>query len=367
MKASIKFLLVLFCGAGLVFFLCIDHCPLRADTRENTLPGHPAGKDKAGQNLRIVFYNVENLFDVYDDSITNDDEFLPGGVMHWTNERYRSKLEKIAKALIASGEWNPADIIGLCEIENGRVLEDLVSKTPLLKFQYRFIHRDSPDKRGIDVALLYRPSSVRIVSKTFIPVIPSGKGLAPTREILYFKGIVFNKDTLHLFVNHWPSRSGGQLETEPYRVRAAKTLRVRTDSLFRSHPAPGIIIMGDFNDEPSDKSLSAVLLAQTEFHSLKPGFLYNLAAGYELKNPVGSHKYQGRWSMLDQFLVSGDLLARKKGLAVDPASFAVVDASFLLSADDNFSGEEPFRTYKGPVYTGGFSDHLPVRIDLVRK
>jgi len=314
--------------------------------------------------VRIIFYNTENCFDTVDDSTTADEDFLPNGSLHWTYSRYKTKLEKICKVIVAAGEWEPPDIIGLAEIENSRVLQDLIGHTALLKYEYRYVHKNSPDIRGIDVALLYNPATIRIIETAFIPGNTDNPAERPTRDMLYCKMSVRHQEIIHVVVNHWPSRSGGILETEPLRLSNARILKMKIDSVLQTGPHQKIIIMGDFNDGPYDKSLVRGLQAQTDTDSPWPGMLVNLAAGYEKRNKVGSHKYQGQWNMLDQIIVSGEMLVTKKGIATSPACFSVFAAPFLLTEDKNYSGSEPFRTYKGPVYVGGFSDHLPVMIDL---
>jgi predicted extracellular nuclease len=359
-ESFLLFLILIFAG-----FL---HCPVSGQISQKTQPDtlFLSGSETyaKGNRVRMVFYNTENLFDTFNDSTTADEDFLPDGLMHWTYNRYKAKLEKVCKVITAAGGWKQPDIVGLCEIENDRVLKDLIYNTPLVKFEYRYIHKNSPDHRGIDVAMLYNPVTVRILSKEFIPVVLPDSVEKYTRDILYCKIISGQNDTLHLFINHWPSRSRGFLETEPFRIHAASLLRMKIDSVLLSGPECKIIVMGDFNDGPFDKSLSQVVRAKTDTVTLIPGDLYNLAAGYEMRNPVGSHKFQGQWNMLDQILVSGSLLIGQKGLTTHGNLFSVFAPSFLLTEDSRYLGVEPFRTYKGPVYLGGFSDHLPVMVDL---
>ncbi|MBN1416808.1 MAG: endonuclease [Bacteroidales bacterium] len=322
------------------------------------------GPDKTINRIRIVFYNTENLFDTVDDSLTSDEEFLPGSALHWTYSRYKAKLEKVCKVIIATGGWNPPDVVGLGEIENSRVLQDLTDNTPLVKCEYRYIHKDSPDARGIDVALLYNPRTVRVIENIFIPVrfvVNAGK---TTRDILYGKMIIRQRDTVHIFVNHWPSRSSGLLETEPARLYAAKILRLKIDSVFRTDPHQRVLVMGDFNDGPYDKSLIDGLQAKPVIESPLPGILYNLATDYEKSHKLGTHKYKGQWNMLDQIIVSGEMLIAGKGMKTSKECFSVFAPSFLLTEDAIYLGSEPFRTYKGPIYKGGYSDHLPVMVDL---
>jgi predicted extracellular nuclease len=344
-----------------LFLLFPASCQNNAINHPEKSPGCSV---ETANRVRIVCYNTENLFDTFNDSLTSDEDFLPAGTMHWTYKRYKAKLEKISKVLIATGEWSPDDIIGLCEIENRHVLYDLISNTPLAKYDYRFIHQDSPDERGIDVAMLYNPATVRIVETRFIPVDLYTFPKNTTRDILYCKVILKTQEALHLFINHWPSRSAGILETEPLRMTAARVLRAAIDSINRTQTAPKILIMGDFNDEPFDKSISQVLMARIPAE--KPGvkILYDLSSDYIKRNGTGSHKYRGQWEMIDQVIVSGSLLTTEKGLRTGQGCFHVFDDPFLLREDKYHAGYEPFRTYKGPVYCGGFSDHLPVVINL---
>lgn len=358
---SFSFLLILILAG---FLLCPVSGQINRKERPDTLPGYGSETLASGNRIRMVFYNTENLFDTVDDSTTADEDFLPDGTMHWTYGRYKAKLDKVCKVITAIGGWKQPDIVGLCEIENEYVLRDLIYYTPLVKFEYRYIHKNSPDVRGIDVALLYNSATVRILENNFIPVVLPDSTGKYTRDILYTRITLGNNDTLHLFINHWPSRSSGFLETEPFRIHAATLLRMKIDSVLLSCPHPKIIVMGDFNDGPFDKSLSQVVLAKTDTGTLIPGDLYNLAAGYEIRNPVGSHKFRGQWNMLDQIIVTGNLLTGQQGLKTGRDCFSVFAAPFLLAEDNRYMGVEPFRTYKGPVYLGGFSDHLPVMLDL---
>jgi hypothetical protein len=308
--------------------------------------------------VKAMFYNVENLFDIVDDSITLDEAFTPAGDMHWTSGRYYRKLNNISKVIIATGGWDPPDIIGLCEIENRKVLNDLVSNTPLFAFDYEIIHEDSPDRRGIDVALLINRRTIRLLHSRGFTVDHNG---LVTRDILY-ASLKIGKDTCHLFVNHWPSRSKGRLETEKERIAVARVLKQMTDSLLYGHPDTRILIMGDFNDEPQDGSILETLEAKPETDPM-PGRLCNLTS--MPKGTVrGTLKYQGVWYAFDQIIVSGNMIGNSGGLSVKAGSFGVQRNAFLLVEDETYNGFKPFRTYAGFKYTGGFSDHLPVYIDL---
>ncbi len=322
-----------------------------------TIPGKSG--DDPYRKYRIVFYNTENLFDINNDTLTNDDAFTPEGAMHWTRSRYKNKLNNLSKVFVAAGGWQPPDIIGLCEIENADVLKDLTVHTPVSKFSYRIVHRDSDDARGIDVALLYYPGTVKYINSGFYSL--SKQGIL-TRDILYFKALL-DTDTCHFFVNHWPSRSAGQLETEPARVAAAKLLRLLADSILIRNQDARIVIMGDFNDEPEDISLSQILGAHTRFEAAVPSELYNLSS-LPPGNKTGTIKYQGQWSVFDQMIVSGALLSPSNKLKTSSYKFKIFDRDFLLTEDEQYSGKMPFRTYYGYRYQEGFSDHLPVYLDL---
>ncbi|MFO7842697.1 MAG: endonuclease [Bacteroidales bacterium] len=313
---------------------------------------------------KIMFYNVENLFDTENDSLKNDEEFLPDGDRYWTKSKYFNKLNKIYKVIIAVGEWNPPAIIGVCEIENRNVLSDLANKTPLMKYKYQVIHHESPDRRGIDVGLLYRKELFHPVYNKAIPVNYPDNPDYKTRDILYVKGIANKTDTLHIFINHWPSRWGGQLESEDKRVTAAITLKNSVDSIFNCNPHSNIIITGDFNDTPINKSVKDFLQANLNFESIENTKLYNASHYLQQTINIGSHKYQGKWAMLDQFIISGYLLNEENDIFTRLDDVHVFNKDFLLEPDDGFYGYKPNRTFIGYRYHGGYSDHLPVYMIL---
>ena len=310
---------------------------------------------------RVMFYNVENLFDTLDDEDKNDEEFLPKGERFWNDRKLNLKLNRIFQVIMALGEGNPPVLIGLCEVENLNVLEMLVRRTPLERMGYKIIHKESPDRRGIDVALLYKQNAFIPISYRAIEVSDSVNESFKTRDILHVKGHLGN-DTIHVFVNHWPSKYGGLVETEVLRALAANTLRDATDSIFVLDPNADILIMGDLNDSPIDDSLLKHLKTKTDFETIEASALYNLT--YNLaKSGKGSNKYQGKWELIDQIIVSGAFLNPNR-LHVLPNGAAIFDADFLLEDDETYLGQKPFRTYIGFKYNNGFSDHLPVYIDL---
>ncbi|NOZ47616.1 MAG: endonuclease [Chlorobi bacterium] len=316
------------------------------------------------RDLRIMFYNCENLFDTFDDSVKRDNEFLPKGDKNWSYYRYRTKLNHIYKVIIAIGGWNPPDIVGLCEVENQLVVDELNSYTPLSRVGYKVIHYESPDKRGIDVAMLYQPKSFTVLNSYPIPIHFPGQPEHKTRDILYVKGKVKNNDTLHVFINHWPSKWSGALESEPSRMYVASVLRKHVDSIFKTDSLSEIIMMGDLNDEPEDKSLTVSLGALESYDNVKPNEVYNISYYLKHTKKQGSHKYQSEWGILDQIIVSGSLLNPESGIYTTLDAANVFNGAFLLEKDKTYLGNKPFRTYSGFTYNDGFSDHLPVFIDL---
>jgi len=309
--------------------------------------------------LRIMFYNVENLFDITDDPQTDDSEFLASGVMRWNQTRYKQKINSLFKTIIAAGEWNPPAIIGFCEVENRKVLEDLVHGTLLSNYRYGIIHDDSPDVRGIDVCMIFRKDIVRIIDyRSWIPHNMTHADFK-SRSVLYSKCIVLN-DTLHLMINHWPSRRGGVLAGEFLRKEIALMIRNAVDSLCKaSAGSTKIIIMGDFNCSPDDPVLQQLITPE----NVGPHNLINLADQPKFRNS-GTYRYQGNWEMLDQVIVSENLVNCPAGLCTDFKNFRILKVDFLLKKDSKFPGLTTFPTYQGYRYQGGFSDHLPVLLDL---
>ena len=315
-------------------------------------------------HVGLLFYNVENLFDTWDDTLKVDEEFLPYGEKHWTIDRYNSKISKLYKAIVAAGGWDPPAIIGLCEVENRRVLNDLIYDTPLSKFKYKYKHFESPDSRGIDVALLYNEAVFEPTHAEPIPVYFKESTSYLTRDILYVKGVfIHSSDTIHIFVNHWPSRRGGQLESESRRIQAAKTLKTKIESIRLNSPSEGVLIMGDFNDDPDNQSLNIVLGAKLSMDEPLSGLLYNLDGITD--NKSGSYKYRSMWNKFDQIIVSGNLLNNELKIQVDLATFGVFKPPFLTIEDERNLGIKPFATYSGYKYLGGFSDHFPVKVNLL--
>lgn len=317
----------------------------------------------AQQSYRVVFYNTENFFDTRNDALTQDDDFTPWGKQHWTEAKYKDKLLKTGRVLKAiGGEGYPA-FIGLCEIENRRVIEDLVTKTVLSEGKYGYVHRESPDRRGIDVAFLFRRDVFRVSATDFIPVVSERDTSLRTRDILYVKGVLAERDTLHFFVCHFPSMSGGEVQSEWKRELAASLLKRRIDSLQSLNSRAMVWVMGDLNGKADRPAQQKVLGSRSsESKKIEPFVLYNTGY-YLLKGNRGSYKYKGNWQTIDHIMVTGTLLDRK-GRCVAGKRLQVFAPSFLLEEDKAYFGFKPFRTYLGPRYNGGYSDHLPVYLDF---
>ena len=309
---------------------------------------------------RIIFYNLENYFDAKVDSTRSYNEFTTEGQLHWTERKYQEKRSHIFQVLTAMAEWEPISLMGFVEIENAFVLQDLINSTPLSRENYQLVHFESDDYRGIDVGLIYHADRFRLLSSQKITVKDSGDPTFTTRDILYVKGMLAS-DTLHVFVNHWVSRWRGVMESQYLRILCAETLKVVVDSICSANPNANVLLMGDFNDNPTDESI----LRLTE----KSGDcqLFNVALKTTNQDVKGTLKYGSEWSYFDQFLVSAALLSDQTNLMLKSESGRVFDASFLLEKDEKHLGVKPKRTHIGFKYNGGFSDHLPIIIDIFAK
>lgn len=306
------------------------------------------------QEIGILFYNVENLFDTYDDTLKTDEEFLPQGIRGWNYTKYAKKINRIARVIYESGGWNPPCLIGLCEIENQHVLNDLIYKTGLSKLNYRYIHYESKDIRGIDVALLYNTNDFIPLESRAIPI-PLSDNNHPSRDILYVFGLYKESIPLHVFVNHFPSRYGGLIKTIPKRLISAQTLSDTIQHIRKDDINANIIAMGDFNDNPTDSSM-LLLSRQAE--------LLNLSiASQTINKSPGTLKYQFEWNTFDQFFISSNM-KDSTNLLISTQQQKILDFDFLLEDDRVYTGKKPFRTYSGYQYNDGFSDHLPIWMSL---
>jgi predicted extracellular nuclease len=319
--------------------------------------GH--SQESGNQPVTVMFYNVENLFDIYNDSTKDDDDFLPDGLMRWNLSRYNKKISSLYKTIVAAGKWNLPAVVSLCEIENRKVLEDLVYGTYLSKYNYRIIHEESPDQRGIDVCMIYRKDIVNIIEYTYwIPPVINDE-IFTSRSVLYTK-MVIKTDTVHVIVNHWPSRRGGVLAGEGQRMKIAGMIRQKADSIFmKNSRAAKIIILGDFNCTPDDQVIKSLMSSADSGRNF-----INLSERMATSG-TGSYRYMGTWEMIDQIMVSGTMLNSKSGLFTTEKTFRVFNPDFLLKKDPSYPGLSPLSTYRGYKYQGGYSDHLPVLIDLM--
>lgn len=311
---------------------------------------------------RVMFWNVENLFDIYNDSLTNDDEFTPEGIRRWNYFKYKEKINNIYKVFIAAGNPYPPEIIGLCEVENRNVLKDLVIDSPFGRFDYKILHKDSDDIRGIDVAVLYNPGRIRLLHSDFIQPVFSFSSQQRTRDILYMKSVIDDIDTINLFVCHLPSKYGGAGLTEILRKSVAANLRKLVDSIQLNNFEAKIIICGDMNDSPFSESISSVLNSKclNNSDSIIAKEIYNLSCDLF----PGTYKYNGIWENIDQFIVSGVFFKNVKNKILSTVKLEIFSPDFLLENDEVYSGRKPFRTWYGMKYKGGFSDHLPLILNV---
>ncbi|MCI6161796.1 MAG: endonuclease/exonuclease/phosphatase family protein [Prevotellaceae bacterium] len=295
----------------------------------------------------FVELNCENLFDCQRDSIKDDTEFTADGMRRWDVHKYWTKLNNIGKEILSCGgegaEWQLPDIVALCEVENDSVVRDLTKRSVLRNAGYEYVMTDSPDERGIDVALLYSPYTFRLI-RHYSLCIGSVKKMRKTRDILYVAGQTTLGDTLHIYVVHAPSRFGGKRVTNPFRMAVVEKLAESIDSLHQRIKEPNIIVAGDFNDHHDDESLRLIYS-----HGV-----HNISCLSRGKNGAeGTYKFKGKWEHIDHILASQKVEKRM-------VSCHIHDKEFLLETDKQYGGVQPLRTYRGYRYNRGYSDHLPL-------
>ncbi len=308
----------------------------------------------------VAFYNVENLFDTIDNPNTRDNDHLPTSKIPWNTKRYEHKLSNLAKVMSAINGHGFPSVFGLSEVENRQVVEDLIHTGKLKEAGYKILHKDSPDERGIDVAMLYQPNIYKPIKTRFIRLQFPSEPENPTRDILYSKGLLYGKDTIHIFINHWVSRYGGQEKTDALRRYTGHFLRLMADSIFNEEPNANILIMGDLNDNPTDKSLVVSLGAREPHQPLASKQLYNLALK-PFKAGQGSLYYKG-WDLFDQVIVSSAMVGGYNGIKTNSYSEEIFRKSWMLFHPKKGQAV-PNRT-AGRHYYGGFSDHLPVIVHM---
>lgn len=317
----------------------------------------------AQKPYKVMFYNLENLFDTIDDPATRDDEFTPRGAKRWSAERYAAKLARIARVIGDAGRLDGGFpvVIGVAEVETRGVLEELAATPGLAEVQYRVVHYDSPEPRGTDVALLYRPDRFEpegsAAVRSVVPALPDFR----TRDILTVWGRLAG-EPFYFMVAHWPSRRNGAEASAFKRIALGGQMRRMADSVLRRNPATKIVVMGDFNDDPTDRSLVEALGARGDVRRLRAGDLYNpfvelFKAGY------GTLAYEGAWNLFDNIIVSENLV-RGEGLRLRAADkepfFGRIFAPPYLIRQEGRDRGCPWRTYAGNTYQGGYSDHFPV-------
>ena len=327
-----------------------------------------SGQTKKQVRLTVAFYNLENLFDTIDGD-NNDEDFLPEGKNQWTPEKYKQKLHNMAYALSQIGSKHGPDIVGLCEIENRQVLQDLLREPELRDLGYEIVHFDSPDKRGIDCALFYRSKYYQLLDARPHPVRLQGEEYIKTRDVLEVNGLLLGEPVSFL-VAHWPSRVGGEQISLRRRMQAAQVMRSVTDSLLQANPANKVILMGDFNDDPTSASVVEGLRAKTTPEGLAPEDLYNPMAKIHASGR-GTLAYRDVWNLFDNLVVTANLIGGPDTLLHLQQDKKSGDYAYIYSADfltqktGHFKGY-PFRTFSSGRFQGGYSDHYPVYLYLTR-
>lgn len=354
--------LKLFLALALLSTVVMTSCGTSKKTSKNT-----STKDHF-EVVHFGFYNFENLFDTIDTKDVRDKAFSVNGDLHWNTPKYYEKLGHISKVISEMGAKTNKDglaFFGTAEVENRSVLEDFVKQPAIAKRHYKMVHYDSPDKRGIDVALLYQEKYLKVLdSRTYkLTIINKDGSEHPTRDILYVYGELLG-DPIHIMVNHWPSRSGGEARSRPFRNQGAAICKRISDSIMVDDPKAHIVIMGDLNDDPVSPSVKKVLGAKGDQAKVKKKGFYNPWIK-PYKNGKGTLAYRDAWSLFDQVILSEGWLAPKNdGFKFYKAH--VYNPSYLVQQTGQYRGY-PFRTFAGGKYVGGYSDHFPVYVTAIRK
>ena len=326
----------------------------------------PVSAQKQAKVGCIGFYNFENFFDTIKQDNLNGEEFTPEGIYRWNTERYNIKMKNMSEVISQIGselvKGGPI-IMGFAEVENRSILEDLINQPSLKPMNYGIVHYDSPDKRGVDVGFIYQKQHFTVTKSYPVELTMPGDTSFFTRDQLVVSGL-FDGEPIYIIVNHWPSRSGGEKKSEPKRARAAQLCRSVADSIMQRDPNAKILIMGDLNDDPTDKSLIKYLKAKKTIEECKLGDLYNPM--YKLfKDGVGSLAYRDSWNLFDQIIVSYPLIEKNKS-SYRLYQAKVYNKNYLTTKDGAFTGY-PWRTYVGTTFMGGYSDHFPVYVFLVKE
>lgn len=320
------------------------------------------GSVAAQQKVCVAFYNQENLFDTINNPNKNDEEFLPEGKYKWNTERYLNKLDHMAKVIASMNNGAGADFLGLCEVESIEALTDLTKNKQLEKMAYKTLFFEGEDERGIDNAFIYKSSLVKEAKGQSIKINSEGIDGDHTRDILIAELTLKNNEKIFFIVNHWPSRREGEKESEFKRIYVAGEVRKACDAIYAKDAKANIIVMGDLNDEPTNMSVVGTLGATGAVAKTKDKMLYNTVKELAMDGQ-GSHKFKNEWSMLDQIIISANLLNEKSKVSFVQGSAQVYKQDFMLETDEKYKGN-PLRTFAGMKYLNGYSDHLPVMIYL---
>lgn len=313
----------------------------------------------------VGFYNVENLFDTIDSPDTDDKEFLPDGPNQWTGARYWSKMDRMARVIAEMGrDLHPQGlaILGVAEVENRAVMEDLVHTKALKDRNYQVVHDESPDRRGVDVGLIYNPALYKVyASKAY--TFSTADTAFKTRDQLLVSGVL-DGDTTHVIVGHWPSRRGGEKRSEGKRKGAAELARHIIDSLLAINTNARIMLMGDLNDDPVNVSISRFVNATGDKSKATGGVFFN--AMYEpYQKGIGTLAWRDSWNLFDQIILSPALVSGQGG-SYHYYGVRIYNEPYLRQTEGNFAGY-PYRSYVGNAYQEGFSDHFPVFVILVKE
>jgi len=314
----------------------------------------------------VGFYNLENLFDIYDDPKTNDAEYLPDGANLWDSTKYANKLNNMSTVIADLGKDVSPDgcaMIGVCEIENRGVLEDLVAMPQIKDRKYQIVHYDSPDVRGVDVGFLYQEKYFKLKNSASYHLTFANDPTYFTRDQLIVTGEMDGED-VSVIVGHWPSRRGGQQKSEPRRIEAAQLARRIIDSLLTANPSAKIILMGDLNDDPVNKSVSDYIRAKGQISKVKTGDMYNTMYGH-YKNGNGTLAWNDAWNLFDQIIVSESFVSTDASTYVFHSAH-VYNKDYIKQKEGNYAGY-PKRTHAGGVYLNGYSDHFPTYIVIKKE
>ncbi len=345
------------CRILVCLLVCLISAPIYAQQR---------GGEREFISVCIAFYNVENLFDTINDPHIRDDDFTPEGANRWNSKRYDEKLENLAKVIQLIGqELNPDGpaVLGLAEVENRAVLEDLAAQEAIRDRNYQVVYYEGPDPRGMDVAFFYQPRYFKYISSRAIPTVVEGRPDFRTRDQVLLTGELMG-ERMHFIVAHWPSRRGGERRSRPLRVAKADIVRQVVDSIQDAEPGARVFFMGDLNDNPTDVSIVRHLRSRGHKENLQEDELYNPFESF-FRRGIGSNAWRDSWSLFDQILLTPSLLGD------DYSSFrylraGVFNRPFLRQPSGRFQGY-PFRSYGGGVYLGGYSDHFPTYVYLIRE